>query len=833
MANTIRIKRRAVGGVSGAPGSLENAELAFTEVDDVLYYGKGTSGAGGTGTPIAIAGPGAFTTLTSTQTISGNKTFSGTLDLGSSAIAATKSANNNSTAVATTAYVDSAIGSVGQFSGLSFAGETGTTQAIGSGDTLTIVGGTGLSSVASNTDTVTVNLDNTAVTAGSYGSASAIPTFTVDAQGRLTAAGTASISTSFTVDADSGDNLTISGGDTFVIVGGTGLTSVASATDTLTLNLDNTAVTGGSYGSASSVGTFTVDAQGRLTAAASTTIEIALGTNTSGNYVATITGGTGVTSSAATTGEGTTHSLSIGQDVATSASVTFAGLTLNSGSILFEGATADAHETTLAVTDPTADRTITLPDATGTVALLTATQTFTNSKIVGSSYESNIVDPTLIGPLKLEGGSYGVTIASSGDRENFKTWGFGTDGVLTAPGNIIFEGATANDHETTLAITDPTADRTITLPDATGTVAITANKLDVFAATTSAELRTVISDETGTGGLVFADTPTLVTPNIGVATGTSLTLSGDLTVNGTTTTINSTTVTVDDKNLELGSSASPTDAGADGGGITLKGATDKTFNWIDATDAWTSSENMNLLTGKSFLIAGTSVLSGSTLGSGVTASSLTSVGTITTGVWNGTAIAVANGGTGSTDAGAARTALGVAIGTDVQAYNSTLAAVAGGTYTGDDSITTVGTIAAGAWNGTVIGSTYGGTGVNNGSSTITLGGNLVTSGAHATTLTTTGTTGVTLPTTGTLATLAGSESLTNKTIDSSNIGATTKGTGAFTTLTSNGATTFTAATASSSYTTGTLVVTGGVGISGALYGNSSALEGFIVDGGTF
>jgi hypothetical protein len=398
---------------------------------------------------------------------------------------------------------------------------------------------------------------------------------------------------------------------------------------------------------------------------------------------------------------------------------------------------------------------------------------------------------------------------------------------------MVFEGATANDFETTLAVTDPTADRTITLPDATGTVALTNNKLSAFAATSSSELAGIISDETGTGALVFANTPTLVTPNIGAATGTSLVLSGDLTVNGTTTTINSTTVTIDDKNLELGSSASPTDAGADGGGITLKGDTDKTFNWVDATDAWTSSENLNLLTGKSLLIAGTSVLSGSTLGSGVTASSLTSVGIIATGTWNGTTIAIANGGTGATDAGAARTALGLAIGTDVQAYNATLAAVAGGTYSGDDSITTVGTIAAGTWNGTVVAGQYGGTGVANTGKTITLGGNLVTSGANAITFTSTGTTGVTLPTTGTLATLAGSESLTNKTIDSSNIGATTKGTGAFTTLTSNGATTFTAATASSSYTTGTLVVTGGIGVSGALYGNDSTLSGFSIDCGTF
>ena len=73
-----------------------------------------------------------------------------------------------------------------------------------------------------------------------------------------------------------------------------------------------------------------------------------------------------------------------------------------------------------------------------------------------------------------------------------------------------------------------------------------------------------------------------------------LTVSGNMTVSGTTTTIDTTTLTVEDKNIELGKVSTPTDTTADGGGITLKGATDKTFQWVDATDSWTSSEHIAL-----------------------------------------------------------------------------------------------------------------------------------------------------------------------------------------------------------------------------------------------
>jgi hypothetical protein len=117
-----------------------------------------------------------------------------------------------------------------------------------------------------------------------------------------------------------------------------------------------------------------------------------------------------------------------------------------------------------------------------------------------------------------------------------------------------------------------------------GTVGITGN------VTLVGELR---------GPATFTIDPAAVGDNTG-----TVVIKGNLQVDGTTTTINSTTLTVDDKNIELASVASPSDATADGAGITIKGTSDKTFNWVDATNSFTANQNINVLSGNTFKVAG-------------------------------------------------------------------------------------------------------------------------------------------------------------------------------------------------------------------------------------
>ena len=122
------------------------------------------------------------------------------------------------------------------------------------------------------------------------------------------------------------------------------------------------------------------------------------------------------------------------------------GATTFASQIVFEGSTDDAYETTLAVTDPTADRTITFPDASGTVVTTTASQTLTNK---------TLTSPTI------NAGTFSGTFTGTMDATSL---------VLSGASPLVFEGASADAHETTLGIVDPTADRTVSLPNATDTL---------------------------------------------------------------------------------------------------------------------------------------------------------------------------------------------------------------------------------------------------------------------------------------------------------------------------------------------------------------------------
>ena len=113
------------------------------------------------------------------------------------------------------AYVDAQVGA----GDLDAAGDSGTIDVDLDSETFTVAGGTGITTAASGT-TITATLDDTAVSAGSYGSGSAIPVLTIDAQGRITAASTAATSSTLTIGADSGSDDTVTvGTDTLNFVG--------------------------------------------------------------------------------------------------------------------------------------------------------------------------------------------------------------------------------------------------------------------------------------------------------------------------------------------------------------------------------------------------------------------------------------------------------------------------------------------------------------------------------------------------------------------------------------------------------------------------------------
>jgi hypothetical protein len=812
MANTIRIKRRATGDAV-APSSLQNAELAFNEVNNTMYYGKGTGGAGGTATNvIAIGGDGAFVSLSGTQTISGNKTFSGTLALGSSATATTQTAGNNSTAVATTAYVDTAV--LNATYTFNLAGDTGSLTVDGD-ETVNISGGTGLTSSAalnSGINTITINLDNTNVTAGSYGTSTAVGAFTVDAQGRLTAASDTNIrtatatdtglasfnSTDFTVtsgavtlnaervedivgamvssntesgiavsyDDDSG-KLNFDVNDPTITISGDAdgsatMTNLGSTTIEVTLDTVNSNT--GSFGSATAIPVVTVNGKGLVTAVTTASISTTL----------TVGADTGTADSVALASDTLTFSGGEGIDtVVTNNTITISG--------------EDASTSNKGVASFNSDS---FSVSSGAVSIKSSG--ITNSQLVNSTIT--------LGSSTLTLGS--ATTSVAGITE------------LTVD-NINFNG-------NTITSTDSNGDLVLS-PNGTGRVDVAGSVITGVAEPVNAtDAATKGYVDTVAEGLHVHEAANCATTNtLAVLSGGTVTYNNGTAGVGATLTLSDALSTIDGYTL------------SNGDRILVKNETTQAHNGLytrTSATVLTRSNDFDTeaeIAGGDFVFVENGTIFGNT--GFVQTFEVLTVGTDTLIFQQFSGTGTFTAGNGLTIAGTEFNVGGTLDRITVGPNSVDIAS----NYVGQSSITTLGTIATGTWQGTIISPTYGGTGVNNGTSTITLGGNLVTSGTFATTITSTANTSVTLPVTGTLATLAREETLTNKTINSSNIGVSNPGTASFTSLTANGATTLTANTTSSSYSTGTLVVTGGIGISGALYGNTSTLSGFVIDGGTF
>ena len=275
----IRIKRST--GTS-APGSLKTAEIAYTmgtgtqaNAGDRLFFGKGDDGSGNA-TSIVVVGGEYFTnmldhvagTLTASSAIivdanskvdnlkvdnidlngntisttdtNGNLVLSpngsGTVDVATSKITSVVDPTADQDA-ATKKYVDDQFG--GSSTILTLSADAGTDDPVAGQETITFSGDSYLTTTVTD-NTITIAHDTSGVTAGTYGSATEIPVFTVDDRGHIDSAGTVSVATDLTVAGDTGSNQTISLlTDTLTIQGGTNIHSIASGGDTITIHLDS------------------------------------------------------------------------------------------------------------------------------------------------------------------------------------------------------------------------------------------------------------------------------------------------------------------------------------------------------------------------------------------------------------------------------------------------------------------------------------------------------------------------------------------------------------------------------------------------------------------
>ena len=364
MAQTILIKRSTS---TVAPTSLSNGELAYSHVSGTgkLYIGRP---GGGSGDIDAIGGK-YYTDIITAATAANT---AGKLVLRDG------SGNFSSNVITANSFVGPLTGAVtGDVTGnadTATAWETARNLSL-TGDataTLSAVDGTAAVSAALTLATVNSNV-------GSFGGTTAIPVLTVNAKGLVTAASTVNVATVLNIrDAEStpGTDAVNLLSDTLTFTGASGITTTVTNND-VDIDLDDTAVTPGSYGSGTAIPNFTVDQQGRVTDAGSTSVATVLNIigDSGSDAVSLLTetldieGGTGVT----TTVSNNKASIAIGQPVGTSDNVTFNNVSVNgtlssdditattltasghvivSGNLTVNGTTTTVNSNTVTIDDP-------------------------------------------------------------------------------------------------------------------------------------------------------------------------------------------------------------------------------------------------------------------------------------------------------------------------------------------------------------------------------------------------------------------------------------------------------------------------------------------------